>query len=220
MERPVVIVNFKAYPQAIGEKAVALARECERAGEEYGVDMRVAVLATDVFRVAQEVRIPVYAQHADLSDAGARTGWIGAHALQAAGARGALVNHAEHRVGAERAIATARALMHAQLDAVVIAADAAELALLDARLAPTFFCVEPKELIGGDVSVSSAQPELVKRSVLATRSPVLVGAGVKSHEDVLIATELGARGVLLASGIVLAAHRAQAFKKLLSAHAA
>ena len=78
-----------------------------------------------------------------------------------------------------------------------------------AQLVPDFVAVEPPELIGGDISVSKAQPELVKDSVEAVKavSPdvkVLCGAGVKNGEDVKSALELGAKGVLLASGVVKA----------------
>ena len=65
-----------------------------------------------------------------------------------------------------------------------------------------FIAVEPPELIGGDVSVSKAEPEIIEASVRnAGNKKLLVGAGVKTREDVKIAMKLGARGVLVASGI-------------------
>jgi triosephosphate isomerase len=68
---------------------------------------------------------------------------------------------------------------------------------------------EPPELIGGDISVTSADPGIVKDTVSAVEAvdaniPVLCGAGVKTGEDVRAALELGAKGVLLASGVVKA----------------
>jgi triosephosphate isomerase len=81
--------------------------------------------------------------------------------------------------------------------------------------------VEPPELIGGDFSVSRAQPELVKGTVDAVKavSPevkVLCGAGVKSGEDVRKALELGSEGVLLASGVVKAKDVEQAIRDLVT----
>ena len=65
--------------------------------------------------------------------------------------------------------------------------------------------VEPPELIGGDISVSTARPELISDSVQKiSKVPVLVGAGVKNGADVRIARKLGAVGVLIASGVTKA----------------
>ena len=62
--------------------------------------------------------------------------------------------------------------------------------------------VEPPELIGGDLSVSKSEPLIVERAVkLIGEDRTLVGAGIKDGEDVRIALDLGARGVLLASGV-------------------
>ena len=85
---------------------------------------------------------------------------------------------------------------------------------------PTYFCIEPPELIGGDVSVSTAHPELIRAAVEASPVPVLTGAGVKTGEDLRIAAELGSAGVILASGIVLAQDRTAAFARLLSERSA
>ena len=78
-----------------------------------------------------------------------------------------------------------------------------------AKLGPTFIAVEPPELIGGDISVTSADPSIVSNTVAAVKSTnpnvrVLCGAGVKNGADVKKAIELGAEGVLLASGVTKA----------------
>ncbi len=74
---------------------------------------------------------------------------------------------------------------------------------------PTYVAVEPPELIGGDVSVTTANPDVVAGTVkeikrIAPHVKVLCGAGVKTGEDVRVAVELGTAGVLLASGVVKA----------------
>jgi triosephosphate isomerase len=78
-----------------------------------------------------------------------------------------------------------------------------------AALGPTFIAVEPPELIGGDISVTSADPSIVSDTVAAVKSVnpnvrILCGAGVKNGEDVAMAIKLGAEGVLLASGVTKA----------------
>jgi triosephosphate isomerase len=69
--------------------------------------------------------------------------------------------------------------------------------------------VEPPELIGGDTSVTSADPEIVSGTANLVKSVnpdvrVLCGAGVKNGEDVAMAIQLGTEGVLLASGVTKA----------------
>ena len=62
-----------------------------------------------------------------------------------------------------------------------------------------------RELIGGDISVSTAQPEIIENAAkLIGSDKLLVGAGVKTGEDVKLALKLGAKGVLLASGVTKA----------------
>jgi len=77
--------------------------------------------------------------------------------------------------------------------------------------------VEPPELIGGDISVSTAQPEVVSGAVqLIGSNKTLVGAGVKNAEDVKISIELGASGVLLASGVTKAVDPESVLRDLVS----
>ena len=64
-------------------------------------------------------------------------------------------------------------------------------------------------MIGGDISVTTADPAIVSDTVAAVKSTnpnvrVLCGAGVKNGADVRTAIELGAEGVLLASGVTKA----------------
>ena len=78
-----------------------------------------------------------------------------------------------------------------------------------ATLSPTFIAVEPPELIGGDISVTTADPEIVSGTPQVVKQAnanvrVLCGAGVKNGEDVAKAIELGTEGVLLASGVTKA----------------
>ena len=60
-------------------------------------------------------------------------------------------------------------------------------------------------MIGGDISVSTSQPEIIENAAkLIGPEKLLVGAGVKNGEDVRLAIKLGAKGVLLASGVTKA----------------
>jgi len=215
MAKPVVIVNCKTYPEATGGKAVRLAKLCEAMARAHNIDIRIAVQTTDIAAVAKAVKIPVYAQHVDAAEPGKTTGWTTAFALKKAGAAGTLLNHAEHRISTQTICETTPYLRKARLSIVVIAENLDrlfEFGSIDAD----YFCVEPPELIGGEVSVSVARPDVIENAVRAARKPLLMGAGIKDYNDFSIALRLGAKGVLLSSGIVLASDQRKALLRLLT----
>ncbi|RME53349.1 triose-phosphate isomerase [Candidatus Woesearchaeota archaeon] len=202
---PIVIINFKTYPLATGEQAVRLARLCQRVARNYFVDLRLAVQATDIAKVAREVTLPIYAQHVDPFKQGSHTGWITPESVKAAGARGTLLNHSEHRLGIDVLEETIHRAKEAGLFVVACANSPDVAAAIDA-LNPDCIALEPPELIGGEVSVSQAKPEIITEAVHKVINhtnceQLLVGAGVKSAEDVTTALSLGAQGVLIASHI-------------------
>ncbi|MDD1647511.1 MAG: triose-phosphate isomerase, partial [Methanomicrobiales archaeon] len=87
--------------------------------------------------------------------------------------------------------------------------------------APDYVAIEPPELIGSGISVATADPEIIRRSVAAARKvnpdvKVLTGAGIQSGECVKIALELGTAGVLLASSVVKAQDPAVVLRDLVS----
>lgn len=216
--RPVLIVNFKTYLEATGNRALRLARACEDAAVRYNVDVRVAVQALDLAAIAQAVKIPVYSEAVDPVRPGQHTGAITAAAIRAEGGRGAILNHSERYMSTAMVEEAARFLGEERLDVCVCAESLARLAELSGRVAPDFFCIEPPELIGGDVSVSTARPDLVKRAVQVSTRPLLIGAGVRHYEDYRLALELGCAGVLVSSGIAKAEHPEKALRELLTPH--
>lgn len=201
MKLPVIVTNFKTYESATGEKALWLAKIHEKIARSTGASIAIAVQIPDIHRISQTVSIPVFSQHVDAVSYGAHTGFILPESVKANGAFGTLLNHSEHRVDSEligKAIERAKA---AGLFVIVCAQEPVEgHRLMSCK--PDLVAVEPPELIGGDISVSTARPEIISGAVeLIGRERVLVGAGVKNAHDVRIALKLGASGVLLASGI-------------------
>jgi triosephosphate isomerase len=213
-----LIVNFKTYESAIGQKALELAKIHDKVAKDTGKAIIVAVQPSDVYRISQEVSIPVYAQHADNVGFGSNTGWILPEALKEAGATGTLLNHSEHRFeDINKLEQTVKRVQEVGLHAVVCAEHDDEGAEVDKVCKPEFIAIDPPELIGGDISVSTAQPELIKNSIEKIGDNVLVGAGVKTAEDIKIAMEFGAKGVLLASGITKAEDPEAVLRELVSA---
>lgn len=204
LRTPIIIVNFKTYEGCFGKEAVRLARIIEKVAKKTGASLACAPNNIDIYRVAQSVRIPVLAQHVSPISPGSHTGHVLAQAVKEAGAVGTLLNHAEKTRSLDiigQSIARCR---EAGL-VTVVCADTVESIRAIAGFGPDMLAIEPPELIGGDISVTTADPALLERSLKAVKGvadiPVLCGAGVKSGKDVAAAITLGMKGVLLASGV-------------------
>lgn len=169
-----------------------------------GVRIAIAVQAVDLRHIVNEVSIPVFAQHFDFAEQGAFTGHITPHSLKEMGVTGSLLNHSERRISLddiEESLDLARNLGLF----TIVCADTAYTGKAVSELDPDMVAVEPPELIGGDVSVCTAQPQVMKDAiVLIPPGKVIVGAGVKTKKDVAMAIQHGADGVLVSSGITKA----------------
>ena len=218
MNKTLIIVNFKTYQGAQGHSAEVLAR----AMESVQTDARLvaAVSALDLSSVVEAApNLEVWCQHLDPISFGSNTGWIHPETAMARGAKGTLINHAEHKVSLEQ-VAMLLDQVPEEFEVCACAADVDEARAL-AALVPNFVAVEPPELIGGDISVTSADPGIVSGTVSAViqtndQVQVLCGAGVKSGKDVSTAMDLGAKGVLLASGVTKSENPFEALSELVS----
>lgn len=203
---PVLIVNMKNYLEASGERGVEMARAAERVAREFEVNIVVAPPTPILYSVTSSVSIPVYAQHLDTAKAGSTTGFISPEYVKSLGVKGSIINHSEHQLPVSRVRQTVELLKGLGMGTVVCAVDHKK-ARVFAKMAPDAVAVEPPELIGSGVAVSKARPEVITDSVNAVKgvgspSKLICGAGIVSGEDVRRALELGAEGVLVASGIV------------------
>jgi triosephosphate isomerase (TIM) len=219
---PTIVVNAKAYPESTGAAGLRLARACARVADATDAAIALAPPLLDLAALAARrgLDLPLYAQHCDPHAPGAATGWVTAEALQQAGAAGSLVNHAEHKLPHPQVAQVVQRLHATALSSLVCADSIAEAKAL-AAFKPTMLAIEPPELIGGDVSVTTADPRIVRDAAKAVRAiapktKVLCGAGVKTGDDVAMARKLGAHGVLLASGVVKAKDPAKALRDLVS----
>lgn len=207
-------LNLKAYPESSGAGGYRLARVAgvvaKNVASLAGVRIVLAPQTPDLAWFARELHgtgCAVFAQHADAVEPGARTGALTLDALKASGCAGTLLNHSERRVNSRHLAFIARRAREVRLDTLFCAKSARE-AARNARLySPSMVAFEEPRLIGGDVSVATAEPAVVRSAVQAVRKanprcPVLVGAGVHSAADVRRSVELGADGVLLAHAYV------------------
>jgi len=206
MASPLILVNLKTYREGTGNRAHMIANAAQLVAKESGVEIGIAPSYIDLHPICHHFSLPVYAQHVDGCEPGANTGHITVDAIRTAGAAGSLVNHSERRLTLAEIEASVRGLRAHKLISVVCSNNEVTSAGA-AALSPDYVAIEPPELIGSGVSVSKANPEIIRRSVAAVHavSPnvrVLTGAGIQSGDCVRIAVDLGTDGVLLASSVV------------------
>jgi len=205
---PIVLVNFKTYAEATGDKAFKLAQSAEKVSAESGICLGVAPQFVDIPVIAHAVDIPVFAQHVDPMAPGSFTGHILPESVKEAGAVGTLINHSERRLKLADIDATIMRTRELHLVSVVCTNNT-PVSTAAAALKPDMIAVEPPELIGTGIPVSKAKPEVVTNTVDSVKKinpdvVVLCGAGITNGEDVAAALRLGTKGVLVASGIVKA----------------
>jgi len=220
MPSPFILVNVKTFREGMGNRAHMIANAAQLVAHESGATIGIAPSYIDLHPICHHFAIPVYAQHVDGYEPGAHTGHITADAIKMAGAAGSLLNHSERRLTLADIEASVRALQAQKLAAVVCSNNEVTSAAA-AALAPEYVAIEPPELIGSGVSVSKANPEIIRKSVAAVHAVnakvrVLTGAGIQSGDCVRIAVDLGTDGVLLASSVVKAKEPADVLRDLVS----
>jgi triosephosphate isomerase len=198
-----VLVNLKAYAC----DPVNVAAAAETVASDSDATVAVAPQAAHLESVAS-TGVETWAQHVDPVKSGSHTGSTLAEAAADAGAVGTLLNHSERRLTLANIDAGLTAAERAGLDTVVCANNPDQIAAV-AALGPDAVAVEPPELIGTGTPVSKADPDIVRDAVAAARGvdesvDVYCGAGISTGADVVAARDLGADGVLLASGVAKA----------------
>lgn len=201
------IINFKNYEEISGVKALKLAKIAEKISKKYRIKIAVSPpqhLLTEIVRC----HTPVFAQHLDTANIGSTTGFMVPEIVKKSLVKGSLINHSEHRIPAKQIRELVSRLKKLGMISVVCVKDVSE-ARKYAKLNPDYIAIEPPELIGTGKAVSKERPEVIIRSVAAVKQArnstrLLCGAGIVSGEDVAKAMQLGAKGILVASGIVKA----------------
>lgn len=212
-----LIVNLKAYQQGTDTQAGTILNDLNKVSTPQGVDLVVAVNPVDL-RLADRTNHAVIAQHLAPHGYGSHTGRVLPRSAEQFGATGTLLNHSERQISLD-GIKNTKELCGALGLTTYICADSLATVKTVARLEPDYVAIEPPELIGGDTSVSDAKPELIAGAADACAEhdvSLLCGAGVKSAEDVAKARELGAKGVLVASGVVKEADPVDSTESLLN----
>ena len=181
----------------------------EQVSNSMGVDIMVAPPQSSLSQVCATVKTPVISQHVDFSKPGSTTGFVVPELIKSYGAVGSLINHSEHRIDSVDTIRElVTVLRNLQMISIVCVRTPEEAGII-ANFNPDFIAIEPPDLIGSGKAVSKENPSIVTNSISAVaekskNSQVICGAGIVAKADVEIAIRLGAKGILVASGIIKA----------------
>jgi len=199
----ILILNFKKY-----KKPAELANKLKK------FKVIIAALPKDIKQIAK-IQANVYSQYIN----GKET----AESIKDKGAKGTLLNHSDYPISnlkLKKYISLAKKQKLKTIACCTNAKRASQIALMK----PDYIAVEPRELIGGKVSVSQAKPSLITDTVNAvnkiaakrhSKIPVLCGAGIHSKKDVSMAVKLGVKGVLVSSAVVKAKRPERVLRELI-----
>ncbi len=205
-------VNTKNY--AINN-AATLKLLCQQI-VELGLPVRLVVPAVMLGYLKEYAKI-LWVQHLDESDFGSHTGRNSVLLLDSSMCEGVLVNHAERPLDQAQILAVCTKAKAAGLKTMLCSEDLDFLLAFQKQEAACILAYEPKELIGGDISVVDVELDVLKRTVGGFEKPFVVGAGIKKASDLKASNELGAHGVLVASKVCKAEDPVAVMQELLSA---
>jgi len=213
------LINFKTYPESTGEKALTLLKTIVEIANQSKVKIVVCPAYLDIsssVKLAQGSKVEIWAQHMEPSAPGQTTGHLTPEALVQAGVKGVILNHSEHKIVLGLLNETSVRAKSLGLTTLIFADNLKE-AEMSKKLNPDWVGYEPSELVGStETSVSKAKPEIVGKVVAKMGNfPVLVGAGIKDVDDVATALKLGAKGIGVASSVILAENPKQVIESLL-----
>ena len=203
---PLLIINFKNYPESSGAKALELSKIAEKVSKNLSIEIILAPPTSFISEISHSVNLNVISQHVDSNMVGSTTGYLIPEILLDSGATGSILNHSEHRIPLSVIRDSISRLNDCNMMSIVCAKDSKEASLL-ASYSPDFIAIEPPELIGSGIAVSTANPEIITESVTSISKidpniSVICGAGIVTGEDVESALALGSKGILVSSGII------------------
>lgn len=197
-----ILVNFKQYEKTFKDGGLELAKICKKVMEKTRVTIYPVVSALDAYRISKEVGISVLLQHVDVDSIGKKTGKISGLQASLMGIGGSLLNHSEDKMPKGKILSILKQLPDEFI--TVLCVRSQKQAEFWIKKKVKYIAYEPAELIGSKTkSVATEKKEMIVTMVkLIAPLPLLVGAGIKSSEDVRVSLACGAKGILVSNAVV------------------
>lgn len=201
---------FELGPKAYlyGQQMLSLARCADSLIAEYDVPIIITPQAVDIRLLAKETtNVLIFAQHMDPLRTGRGVGSVLPEAVKAAGAVGALLNHAEKPIPHEILKRTIQRADEIGLATMVCAGSLEEVETVS-RMNPNIVIAEAPELIGtGARPAKDCEKIKAINALVWSINPdirVLHAAGISGGSDVYDVIACGAQGTGSSSGVLCA----------------
>jgi triosephosphate isomerase len=203
-----LIINLKNYIETAGDNTLRIVKDAERVSEKLDVEIIISPPQPSLALIAKQTKLKVISQHIDLKSHGATTGFYVPEVIEKVGAIGSLINHSEHGIKTEEIKQLIEKLKEINLLSFVCVKTVGELKEI-LKFGPDFVAIEPPELIGTQKSISAEKPYLIQKSNDLIKqenygAKLICGAGINKGEDIKMAVENGASGILVSSSVTRA----------------
>lgn len=202
-------VNCKIYPGTGGDEGLDFARIIERVQNETDATFVFTPQLPDLRRIASNTDLAVTTPVVDGAEPGRGIGKVLPETIKAAGAVGAVINHAEARDSLSAIEQKIQRCKEVGMDSIVCV-DSIEMGRAVATFDPNSLVFEKPADISTNRAITQTHPDRVREFVrtideINPRTAVLVGGGISTEKDVRLAFEQGADAAGAASAISLAA---------------
>ena len=203
-----LIINLKNYLETAGDNTIKIVKEAEKVSEKVDVEIIISPPQPSLALITKQTSLKIISQHVDLKKTGSTTGFYIPEIIEKIGAKGSLINHSEHEINIDEIKQLIEKLKVLKLISIVCVKTIEELIKI-LGFEPDYIAIEPPELIGTQKSISSEKPYLIRKcsEILKNdnqKSKLICGAGINRKEDIKIALENGASGMLVSSSITKA----------------
>ncbi|MBD3252814.1 triose-phosphate isomerase [Candidatus Pacearchaeota archaeon] len=204
----IIIINLKTYQQ--GKAVIKLAKKIQKVNNK----IIIGAQASDIYELAKQTKLKIFAEHVDPYEPGRYTGFIIPEAVKKDGAIGTFLNHSEHKLDFKTIKKTLKRCKQIKLKTAIFVKNLKEAKKIE-KLKPDYLIYEPPELVAGKISVSNAKPEIIEKIAKKLKMKFLVGAGIKTKEDIKTSKKLGASGIAVSSAITKAKDPEKSLKNLI-----
>lgn len=193
-----IFVNFKNYPQAMGDNALLLIRIIEDVAKDSQLKIIPVVEPSEFKLLVGKSFLELWTQKVENEQ--------NLTELSDMGLSGTFLNHSMYKLDDFEELKNQNEKAKSLSIKTLIFSDTVEDLSKIGTIRPDFLAYEPPELIESpDLSVASAKAESISQASVITKDlgiPLIVGAGIKSSDDIRKSMSLGAVGVAVSSAVV------------------
>ncbi len=202
------IINLKNYLETAGDNTIKIVKDAEKVSEKVDVEIIISPPQPSLALITKQTKLKIISQHIDSKKPGSTTGFYIPEIIEKIGAKGSLINHSEHEIKIDETKQLIEKLKELKLVSIVCVKTIEELIEI-LIFEPDYIAIEPPELIGTNKSISSEKPFLIQECSKMLKnnnhkSKLICGAGINKKEDIKIALENGASGILVSSSVTKA----------------